>query len=115
MSRTVVRPLILVVLATLLVTAGLAGSAAAVEHEEDETEDGPSIDPGYDETLSFGDVVSSEFAGSSAAAATQDRKAFLQAKKAFHTARQDIQAIKKGDESPVEDVPAFFDSDDDDD
>lgn len=47
-------------------------------------------------------------------AATRVRKAFLQAKKAFHEARQEIQAIKKGDESPVEDVPSFFDSEDDD-
>lgn len=50
--------------------------------------------------------------------ATRVRKAFLQAKKAFHEARQEIQAIKKGDASPDEDVPCFFcddeeDSDDD--
>ena len=48
-------------------------------------------------------------------AATRVRKAFLQAKKAFHEARQEIQAIKKGDESPREEVPTFFESEDDED
>lgn len=33
---------------------------------------------------------------------------FLQAKKASHEARQEIQAIKKGEASPVECVPTFF-------
>lgn len=38
-----------------------------------------------------------------------DFEAFLKAKKAFHEARQSIQAIEKGDEDPAEDVPTFFD------
>ena len=54
------------------------------------------------------------FAGTNKAAATRVRKAFLQAKKAFHTARQEIQAIKKGDESPAKELPSFFGSDEED-
>ncbi|MFP4598191.1 MAG: hypothetical protein ACLFVJ_08065 [Persicimonas sp.] len=54
--------------------------------------------------------IQQAYAGTNKAAATRVRKAFLTAKKAFHEARQEIQAIKKGDESPVEDVPTFFDS-----
>lgn len=42
------------------------------------------------------------------------RDGFLQAKKAFHRARQEIQAIKKGEECPVSDVPTFFDSEEED-
>lgn len=52
------------------------------------------------------------YAGSNKAAATKVRKAFLKAKKAFHEARQEIQAIKKGDETPAEEVPCFFCEDD---
>ena len=52
--------------------------------------------------------IQQAFAGTNKAAATRVRKAFLQAKKAFHESRQEIQAIKKGDESPREDVPTFF-------
>jgi hypothetical protein len=37
----------------------------------------------------------------------------LRAKKAFHEARQEIAAIKKGDEDPTENVPTFFDGEDD--
>lgn len=51
------------------------------------------------------------FAGTNEVAATRVRKAFLQAKKAFHEARQEIQAIKKGDENPRQEVPSFFDDD----
>ena len=46
------------------------------------------------------------------AAATRVRKAFLKAKKAFHEARMDIQAIKKGDEDSRQGVPGFFESED---
>ncbi|MEF8839633.1 MAG: hypothetical protein V5A18_09035 [Haloarculaceae archaeon] len=53
----------------------------------------------------FGDATNEE-------TATRVGKAFRKAKKAFHGGRQDIQAIKKGDESPVEDVPTFFDGED---
>lgn len=41
------------------------------------------------------------------------REAFLKAKKAFHEARQNINAIQKGDTAPTEDVPSFFDDADD--
>ncbi|MFW5966557.1 MAG: hypothetical protein ACOCV2_03510 [Persicimonas sp.] len=54
--------------------------------------------------------IQQAYAGTNKAAATRVRKAFLKAKKAFHQARQDIQAIKKGDSSPVNDVPTFFDA-----
>lgn len=54
--------------------------------------------------------IQQAYAGTNKAAATRVRKAFLQAKKAFHEARQEIQAIKKGDESPREGVPSFFGS-----
>lgn len=46
-------------------------------------------------------------------AATRVRKAFLQAKKAFHEASPNIKAIKKVGESPAEDVPTFFSDDED--
>ncbi len=64
---------------------------------------------GLKEAEENGDIQQA-YAGTNKAAATRVRKAFLAAKKAFHEARQEIQAIKKGDESPVEDVPTFFDS-----
>lgn len=54
--------------------------------------------------------IQQAYAGTNKAAATRVRKAFLQAKKAFHEARQEIQAIKKGDEKPAKDVPTFFDA-----
>ncbi|MGM0558506.1 MAG: hypothetical protein ACQEVA_19125 [Myxococcota bacterium] len=54
--------------------------------------------------------IQQAFAGENKAAATRVRKAFLKAKKAFHEGRQDLQAIKKGDQDPV-DVPTFFSSD----
>ena len=113
MSRNLVRTSVLIVLTALLVAGGMSGSVVATEHDQDETEDGPQLDPGYDKTPTFGEIVKEEYAGSSAAAATRDRKAFLKAKKAFHEARLDIQAIKKGDESPRQDVPTFFDDEDD--
>lgn len=52
--------------------------------------------------------IQQAFAGTNKAAATRVRKAFLQAKKAFHESRQELQAIKKGDQDPAEDVPTFF-------
>ncbi len=52
--------------------------------------------------------IQQAFAGTNKAAATRVRKAFLQAKKAFHESRQEIQSIKKGDEKPANDVPTFF-------
>lgn len=55
--------------------------------------------------------VREAYAGSNEAAATRVRKAFLQAKKAFHEARQQIAAIKKGDENPAKDLPCFFSCD----
>ena len=54
--------------------------------------------------------IQQAFAGENKAAATRVRKAFLKAKKAFHQGRQDLQAIKKGDQDPVE-VPTFFGDD----
>lgn len=54
--------------------------------------------------------IQQAFAGENKAAATRVRKAFLKAKKAFHEGRQDLQAIKKGEQDPV-DVPTFFSSD----
>lgn len=54
--------------------------------------------------------IQQAFAGTNKAAATRVRKAFLTAKKAFHESRQEIQAIKKGDEDAREDVPTFFNS-----
>ena len=53
--------------------------------------------------------IQQAYAGTNKAAATRVRKAFLKAKKAFHQGRQDIQAIKKGDQKPA-DVPTFFDN-----
>jgi hypothetical protein len=54
--------------------------------------------------------IQQAFAGENKAAATRVRKAFLKAKKAFHEGRQDLQAIKKGEQDPV-DVPTFFSGD----
>lgn len=115
MTRNLVRTSVLIVLTALLVAGAVSGPVVATEHDQDETEDGPQLDPGYDKTPTFGEIVKEEYAGSSSKEATQTRKAFLQAKKAFHEARMDIQSIKKGDESPRQDVPAFFDDEDGDD
>lgn len=52
--------------------------------------------------------ISEAYAGTNKAATTRVRKAFLQAKKAFHDARQEIQDIKAGELDPVTDVPTFF-------
>jgi ERCC4-type nuclease len=54
--------------------------------------------------------IKQAFAGTNKAAATRVRKAFLTAKKAFHESRQEIQAIKKGEEKARENVPSFFDA-----
>jgi hypothetical protein len=53
--------------------------------------------------------IQAAYAGTNKAATTRVRKAFLQAKKAFHEARQEIQTIKSGDADPVNNVPSFFD------
>lgn len=52
--------------------------------------------------------IEAAYAGTNKAATTRARKAFLKAKKAFHTARQEIQAIKSDEEEPVKGVPSFF-------
>lgn len=52
--------------------------------------------------------IQAAFAGTNKAATTRARKAFLEAKKAFHDARQEVQGIKTGDIDPVADVPSFF-------
>lgn len=100
-----------VVLAVVL--GGFSGTVAAEEEEacttgciEDPSTDPPEVsNPDDDDTVQRVE---------NKAAATRVRKAFLQAKKAFHEARQEIQAIKKGEADPA-DVPTFFDSDETDD
>lgn len=52
--------------------------------------------------------ISAAYAGTNKAATTRVRKAFLQAKKAFHDARQEVQDIKAGELDPVNDIPSFF-------
>ena len=54
--------------------------------------------------------IKAAFAGTNKAAATRVRKAFLDAKKAFHDARQEVQGIKTGDVDPIADVPTFFEA-----
>lgn len=61
------------------------------------------------EAEASGDIAAA-YAGTNKAATTRARKAFLQAKKAFHTARQEIQAIKSEETDAVKDVPSFFES-----
>jgi len=56
-----------------------------------------------------GDIAAA-YAGTNKAATTRVRKAFLQAKKAFHTSRQEIQAIKAEETDAVKDLPVFFDN-----
>jgi hypothetical protein len=64
---------------------------------------------GLKEAEENGDVQQA-FAGTNKAAATRVRKAFLAAKKAFHQSRQEIQAIKKGEDDARNNVPTFFDA-----
>lgn len=52
--------------------------------------------------------VRAAYAGTNKAAAVRVRKAFMKAKDALHEGRQQVQAIKKGDESPVEDLNTYF-------
>lgn len=106
------RAVAMVVLAALLVLSGVTVPAAAgPENETNKTaeyyagEMQDARDTGEDRA----------YAGMNKASSERVQKAFTQAKKAFHEARQEIQAIKKGDESPVEDVPSFFEDDGDDD
>lgn len=108
MVATTRRSITAMAVALMLLFSGFAGIAAA-EHDPK--------DPDHDDTVPdtvFGENTHFEQADevTDGAAANRVRKAFLQAKKAFHEARQEIQAIKKGDESAVEDVPTFFDSED---
>lgn len=88
---------------------GVTGTVAADDEEACTTAclKDPSTDTPEVTTPKDGDQIP---VGDNKVAATRVRKAFLNAKKAFHEARQEIQAIKKGDEDPVEDVPTFFES-----
>lgn len=114
MPKNFVQSTVLIVLAVLLVTSVVASPVAAAPTDEQDEDDETAEDSVADSTQYRNTEVQRAYAGTNKVAATRVRKAFLQAKKAFHEARQEIQAIKKGDESPVEDVPSFFDSEDDD-
>ena len=105
-------PSITIIAAVLmLLISAFAGTAAAAHDPKDPDHDNVVSDTLVGENKGLQDAHEE----TNKAAATRVRKAFLQAKKAFHEARPEIQAIKKGDESPVEDVPSFFESEDDDD
>ncbi|MGM0606177.1 MAG: hypothetical protein ACQETB_10985 [Halobacteriota archaeon] len=112
MSQDIVRSAAAIALVTLLFVSVIAVPIAATEDESLETEPCDyCIDEG-DDSLEQDEKT---FAGPNDVATTKTRTAFLRAKKAFHEARQEIQGIKKGDESPVADVPTFFDEEEDDD
>lgn len=118
MTGRLTRMAVPVALAMLIVLAGFPGTGVAIESEGDDIEPCEYCIEDPDEPVesyTFGGVVTEEYAGSNMAAGTQTRKQWLQAKKAFHEARLEIQAIKKGDESPVEDVPTFFQDDEEED
>ena len=95
----------------MLLVSLFAGTAGAAHDPKDPEHNVTVTNPVIDEQSDFQQALES----TDKAAATRVRKAFLQAKKAFHESRQEIQAIKKLDESPVVDVPSFFDSEDDED
>lgn len=111
MPRMRVRSTVPLLLAVLLLLSGIASPVLAAPNDEEEETKADTVE--HVESLER-PTIELAYAGTNKAAATRVRKAFLQAKKAFHEARQEIQAIKKGDESPVEDVPSFFESEDDD-
>lgn len=107
MFPVAVRLVVISAVILAVVLGGVAGPVTAQEaDEEEQVEEDQNRTP---ELKSASDVVE-QVSLVDKAAATRVRKAFLTAKKAFHEARQELQAIKKGDESPVEDVPTFFDS-----
>lgn len=56
--------------------------------------------------------VQAAYAGTNKAAAVRVRKAFMKAKEALHDGRQEVQAIKKGEDHPVEDLTEYFTDDD---
>lgn len=131
-----IRTLIAMVALLTISLAGLSGVAAAQDGEGDtylvdddaylvdSGDEGPEVVPGggvvFDTPVVDTDskflkakkAFGTDGSEGEKVSATRVRKAFLQSKKAFHEARQEIQDIKKGDESPVEDVPSFFEAED---
>lgn len=111
MPRKVVRSTVTIAFAVILLISVVASPVAAAPNDEKDDSGEGNVDAG---TQFENPALEQAKSGVNKAAATRVRKAFLQAKKAFHEARKDIQSIKKGEESPVKDVPTFFDSEDDD-
>ena len=106
MYRVTIRLVVVSAVIAAITLGGVAGPVAAAEVSEEEH--ATEIDTDLPELRS--PVV--DFDRPSEDDASNAKDAFLTSKKAYHEARQDIQAIKKGDESPRKGVPSFFDSED---
>ena len=104
----------LVVISTVILAMTLGGVASPVAAEET-CVDGCLEEPGNDQPELNNPRADTGIPSvdDDHVAATRVRKAFLKAKKAFHEASPNIQAIKKVGESPAEDVPTFFADDGD--
>lgn len=92
----------------MLLFSVFAGTAAGAHDPKNPDHDKIVHAPISDENID----IKQDFEGTDEAAATRVRNAFFHAKKAFHESRQEIQAIKKLEESPAKDVPTFFGGDD---
>lgn len=114
MSRVSIRLLVVSTVILVGVLGGVAGPVAAGDVcNEDCDGKERTVPVAFQEIREIPHPVDADRAGIDEDTGTAVTSEFVRAKKAFHEARQEIQAIKKGDESPVEDVPTFFDSEDD--
>ena len=110
---------VVLALVTFLMLGGVSGLAAAQEEDcgvdgcLEEPDDSPTVVvPGGGVAFDTPVVDTTGVMPGDRVTPNDDFRAFLKAKKAFHEARQSIQAIEKGEENPVEDVPSFFDDED---
>lgn len=106
MFKSIIRPIAMVAVVIIVLLSGFAGTAMAVAEEPidgsdpvvEEPHDGKYVQIEMPTYLHVIDIVVNN---------TDDEEE-SQVKKAFNTAQQQIQHIKKGDESPVEELPTFF-------
>lgn len=103
------RPIPVMAVAVMLLLTVFTGISAA-DHDPSDSDHASSIPDTY---FDGNTDLAQPYEVANEEGVTTVKKAFLKAKKAFHEARQEIQAIEKGDESSVEDVPSIFDGEDD--